>query len=102
MKAEVNGILDREDYSDIINNHERNMLMINKPNNWNVFRKGNLEIEMEVDFEKFMFAVSEHTNKNIDNITVFGFYSLTGYIKEKNVNETKNGGDNKLQRLNKR
>jgi hypothetical protein len=45
---------------------------------------GNAELEMEVGFEDFMFMVAEHTNEDLDKITVFRFYSLLDYIKSKN------------------
>ena len=68
---------------------------MDKPNIWNIYIPGNMEVEMETEFEKFMLAVSEHTNENIDNISVFRFYSLLSYIKEKNKKNS--NGDNKLQ-----
>lgn len=64
---------------------EKRLLMMNLPNVWNVHHAGNMEIEMESDFAKFMFAVSEHTNQDISEITVFNFYALLEYIKEKNT-----------------
>lgn len=54
------------------------------PNVWNINIKGNMEVEMETEFEKFMLTLSEHTNEDIKSITVFRFYALIGYIKEKN------------------
>lgn len=69
------------------------MLMMDIPNNWNVNSKGNMEVEMEVEFEKFLMSVAEHTTENMSEITVFKFYSLIQYIKEKNV-KNKGNGDN--------
>lgn len=56
---------------------------MNVPNNWNIHAQNNMEIEMEVEFEKFLLAVSEHTNEDVSKITAFKFYSLIEYIKEK-------------------
>lgn len=51
---------------------------------WNVYIDGNAEIEHEVGFERLMLSIGEHTNKDLDTITVFGFYALIDHIKEKN------------------
>jgi hypothetical protein len=45
---------------------------------------GNAELEMEKGFEQFLFEVAEHTKEDLDKITVFRFYSLLDYIKNKN------------------
>lgn len=63
---------------------EKDLLRLTLPNIWNINTAGNMEVEMETEFEKFMLAVAEHTNEKLDEITVFRFYSLLGYIKEKN------------------
>ena len=67
-----------------IDKRERELLRLDLPNVWNIHNKGNKEVEMETEFEKFMIAVAEHTNEKLDEITVFRFYALLGYIKEKN------------------
>lgn len=61
----------------------KQMLEMRKPNVWNVFAADNMEIMMEVDFEKFLIAVSEHTNEKIDEISTFRFYALIDFLKEK-------------------
>lgn len=58
--------------------------MLNLPNTWNINSPRNMEVEMETEFEMFMLAVGEHTTEQIDTITVFRFYALLGFIKEKN------------------
>lgn len=63
---------------------EKRMLMMDLPKIWNINHRGNMEVEMETEFAKFMLSVSEHTNENMNEITVFRFYALLGYIKEKN------------------
>jgi hypothetical protein len=47
---------------------------------------GNAELEHEVGFEGFMFVVGEHTNEDVNTMTVFRFYSLLDYIKSKSSN----------------
>jgi hypothetical protein len=65
---------------------EKEMLRLSKPNVWNVHINGNAELEHEVGFEAFMFVVSEHTKEDVNNMTVFRFYSLLDYIKSKTQN----------------
>jgi len=60
------------------------MLRLSKPSVWNVYMNGNAELEHEVGFEYLMFSVAEHTNEDLDNITVFRFYALLDHIKNKN------------------
>lgn len=67
-----------------IDKKERELLMLDLPNVWNINNDKNMEVEMETEFEMFMLAVGEHTKEKIDEITVFRFYALLGYIKEKN------------------
>ena len=57
---------------------------MDKPNVWNIHHKGNMEVEMETEFTKFMYAVGEHTNENLEEILTFEFYALVEYVKEKN------------------
>lgn len=60
------------------------MLEMDNPNIWNVNVRGNLDVEMEKNYEKFILSVSENTNLNVDEMNVFRFYSLIEHIKEKN------------------
>lgn len=59
------------------------MLEMRKPNIWNVNVPGNMEVETEVEFEKFLASLSEHTNENPEDFTIFRFYSLVDLLKEK-------------------
>lgn len=63
---------------------DREVLRLEAPGIWNINIRGNREIEFEVEFEKLMIAVAEHTNEKIDEITVFRFYALIDHIKDKN------------------
>jgi hypothetical protein len=60
------------------------MLRLSKPRIWNVFIPGNAELENETEFEAWMLQVAEHTTEDLDKITVFRFYCLLDYIKDKN------------------
>lgn len=70
---------------------EKQMLSLRTPNVWNTNVTGNMEVETEVEFEKFLVSLSEHTNENLEEITVFRFYSLIDLLKEK---YSKDGSDN--------
>lgn len=87
MKAEVDFILDGNSESEQeLFEAEKEILLQNRPRSWNVYVKGNMEIEMEVEFEKFLLSVSEHTNENVETLSVFKFNVLVDYLKEKNKN----------------
>jgi len=92
MRLEVLQIIegDSDDRKNRIEQHEKSLLYMDKPNVWNIHHKGNMEVEMETEFAKFMYAVGEHTNEDMEVITTFGFYALVGYLKEKNK-PVKNG-----------
>lgn len=74
-----------------VDKRERELLRLTSPNVWNIHNKNSMELEMETEFEKFMIAVSEHTNEKLDEITVFRFYALLGYIKDKNKPKKQDG-----------
>ena len=67
---------------------EKDILELQDVNVWNVYAEGNMEIEMEVDFEKYMLAVSEHTNENMETMSTFRFYAMQEYLKEKHEKST--------------
>ena len=62
---------------------EKRVLELSKPNIWNIFIDGNKELSYEKDFESLMFSVSEHTNQNVEEMSVYKFYCLIDYIKQK-------------------
>lgn len=65
---------------------EKFILGLQKPNNWNVYVEGNLEIQFESEFEEYMLAVSEHTTEDIDRMSTFRFYALQEHLKKKHAN----------------
>lgn len=62
---------------------EKQMLEIDIPNVWNVWKDGNMERTLEVESRKFGIAVTEATNQNIEEITTFTFYASVEHLKEK-------------------
>lgn len=67
---------------------EAEMRRLSRPQSWNIYTPNNALLGMEKGIEEFMFLVAEHTREDLDKITVFRFYSLLDYIKNKN----KDGG----------
>ncbi len=76
-------LLPDEDKTGFIYDLEKQMLEMRKPNIWNVHTDGNMEILMEVEGEKFLLALSEHTNEKVDELSTFRFYALTDFLTEK-------------------
>lgn len=84
MRADVEFLLEpSEENKQRVYNAEKRILENSKPRSWNIYIQGNMEIEMEVEFEKYLLAVSENTKESIDEITVFRFNALVDYLKEK-------------------
>ena len=96
MKSMVDYIKsDNEDSLNKFNTLEKEILKEQSPNVWNINTDGNMEIKMEVDFEKFIFSIAEHTNIKVRELTTFKFYALLDYLKDK---KNKNGrSDNSIQ-----
>lgn len=65
---------------------ESEMLRLSKPKIWNVHLKNNAELEMTTGFEAYLFLIAEHTNVDLEKISLFRFHSLVDYIKSKNKN----------------
>lgn len=61
---------------------------------WNVYIEGNMEIEMEVDFDKFLISIAENTKEDLEKISTFRFFVLVDYLKEKFSKNKRNGGSN--------
>lgn len=82
LEAEL-GRIAGEDVEGNIQEIERQMLEMRTPNVWNINEPGNMEMAMEVDFEKLLVAVSEFTSEKIDELSAFRFYALIEYLEEK-------------------
>lgn len=85
-EAELDSEFFGKDTSIIEEDTEAELLRLTKPKIWNIYIKGNEELKMETGFEKFIFLVQEHTTVDLDLISLFRFYSLLDYIKEKGEN----------------
>jgi hypothetical protein len=75
-------IENREDPSDELFDVEKEILENDKPNIWNVWKTGNMERVLEVDFQKFAISVMKHTGQVLDNMTTFTFYASVDLLKE--------------------
>lgn len=74
-------INDKDDDKDIYI-IEKEILETDKPNIWNVHKKGNMERVLEVDFQKFAISVIRKTNQSLDNLSTFSFYATVELLKE--------------------
>jgi hypothetical protein len=83
LLLELDTIIDDVDNKKIIADVDRRILEVFPPHVWNINQPNNMEVFMEVDFRKFLFSVSEHTNKDVEDLSVFDFYALIDHIKEK-------------------
>jgi hypothetical protein len=88
LQAELDNITGK-DVEEWIIDIETQMLEMRKPNIWNVHEPGNMEMAMEVDFEKLLVAVSEFTSEKIDELSIFRFYALIDYLEEKHKPKNK-------------
>lgn len=61
---------------------EREILEMDKPNVWNVWSENNMDRMMEVDFAKFGIAVSRETKQDLENMTIFKFYTAVELLEE--------------------
>lgn len=95
MTLEVKEIAEgkNEAWTKAIQVHEKKMLSIFKTNSWNVNTEGNMEIQMETDFTKYMFSIEEHSNSEVEDMSVFRFYALEEYVSEK-IRKQKTNGNN--------
>lgn len=63
---------------------EREILEHDKPNIWNVHKKGNMERVLEVDFQKFGISVTQQTGTKLEEMSTFKFYASVEFLTEKN------------------
>ena len=78
----LDSIIQDDDSEKEIFNIEKEILETDKPNVWNVWKKGNMERSLEVDFQKFAISVIRKTNQSLDNLMTFSFYATVELLKE--------------------
>jgi len=61
---------------------EKEILQHEKPNNWNVHVRGNMERKMEVDFHKYASTVKQHSGIDLEKTTAFSFYATVEMIED--------------------
>ncbi len=82
MNAVLDGLVGKET-NEALEKAQKDMLRLSKPRNWNVYTPNNAELQEDVGFEAYLFIVAEHTKEDVNTMTVFRFYSLIDYIKNK-------------------
>lgn len=78
----MNAIIEEKDVKDSVFKLEKEILMQNKPNSWNIHDEVNLERLIEVDFAKYSISVSKHSGIDIDKVDVFTFYASVEQIEQ--------------------
>lgn len=78
----LDSIINQEVKEDQIFNVEKEILETDKPNIWNVWKKGNMERVLEVEFQKFAISVVEKSKQPLDTLTTFTFYATVEHLKE--------------------
>lgn len=90
LEKRVDNFINPSEENDVdIYDIELQLLELRKPRTWNVYAPGNMEIEMEVEFEKLLIAISENSNESPDDLTVFRFYAKIDYLKELAIKNAK-------------
>ncbi|MGB0896921.1 MAG: hypothetical protein ACPGRW_06335 [Flavobacteriaceae bacterium] len=79
----LDAIIHSQDNSKAIFDLEREMLELNPPNVWNSNIKGNIERNMEVEFEKYALAVLEGSGLDIEKVSVKTFYAREELLTDK-------------------
>ena len=83
LEAGYSALLEEEGAQERYTTAKHEKLKLNAPHVWNVYIDGNMERQMEVGFEEFLLNVAEHTSEDLNTITVFRFYTLLNYLKNK-------------------
>jgi hypothetical protein len=83
LNARLDKILKIKDASDRVLEATNELLRLSTPDNWNAHIKGNAEVRTEREAERLILSVGEHTKEDLDKCTVFRFYSIIDFIKEK-------------------
>ncbi len=84
LRGQVKRVLEPESKvaEELIWDGEKGILSLYPPNVWNIYIAGNMEREMEVEFEKFLINISRHIGQDIEQISTFKFYSMLEYLRE--------------------
>jgi len=91
LLLELDMIIEPKEETERERNQVKKRVLESFPSNvWNVNTNGNMEVQMEVDFKKFLFAITEQTSINVEEKSVFDFYALLDSLKERK----KNAGSN--------
>ncbi len=77
----MDSIIDGADVEDEVFKLEKEILLQNKPNSWNVHDEVNLERIIEVDYTKYSISVSKPSGIDVDKVDVFTFYASVEQIE---------------------
>jgi hypothetical protein len=88
LENQLNLIIEGDDkFIAVISNINKRILDMLKPNEYE--SSTSHDIQHEKHFESLCHALNEHTNTNVKVKSVFEYYTLIEYIKEKNKQNAK-------------
>lgn len=67
--------------------NQQELLELIPTNIWNVNIPGNMEVQMEREFKKFLFVITERTSQDVTQKNVFDFYAQIDALKEAQKNK---------------
>lgn len=83
--ARLDNIISVDDKQSKVDDTTAELLRLSKPKLWNPTIPNNAEVDMERNYQRLLLIMGEHTNQDLEDITIHKFYSLIAYIKEKNT-----------------
>lgn len=83
LKSQVSCLLEEVNCLENDKKASKELLRLTESNFWNLNRSQNADVQLEIDFEEFLIAISEHTKEDLNTITTFRFYSLLKHIRNK-------------------
>jgi len=82
MDIRCDQIIQGKKYKEQLYEVEKQILESDKPNNWNVHTPGNMERELELEFEKFGISVTKLSGGDLENMTVKRFYATVEQLED--------------------
>lgn len=94
LELDLEKLINPNQSEDEFNQVQKRVLGAFPTNIWNINVDGNMEVQMEVEFKKFLFSISDQTTQNPKELSVFDFYALLDSLKERRNKDGRS--DNKI------
>jgi len=82
LNALLDDVIESKEDTERLFKIEKEILQNDKPNNWNIWKKNNMERVLEVDFMKFGISVTRKTGTKLTDMMTFEFYATVELLKE--------------------